>query len=348
MAGEASSIRVNGTDQQNGIDIRLRLALMATIHGRVVGIPGGVAAQVLLHNTDPAEETTTLTALVGPDGAFALENVAPGRYLVYAQTVPVATQAPATLNGQPVSSVQAVRLTAFDRLHGRTAVNVSAANPPPITIELAPGRAISGKVVLDLAQPLPGTARPTTITITPAPQPTGLPAFNTSPQVDVDADGNFTLPGIRPGRYLLRASGLGTVRSVMWNGLDTLDFPLEVTTDTDVSGVVITLSDRVTDVSGAVTDAAGKPLSGCTVIVAAADRKFWTPGSRRVVTTKTSVDGQYAVRGLPAGDYRLSATDDFDPTTEMEPNRLQQLTASATAISLTIGERKVQNLRVSR
>jgi hypothetical protein len=339
----ALPITVDGAAERSGVNIQVLPVRLTTITGTVVGMPAAPATgrvQVLLHNTDPAEEPTSQTITVEPDGQFVLKGVPPGHYTVYAQTLPAGEAVPS-------GNVQAVRTSSFERLHGSAPVIVTGPDTPPVVVTLRPGRAISGRLVLDLTQP-PASRAATTISITPAPQPAGLPAFNTSPQIQVDADGNFTLPGIRPGRYFLRASGPGLVRSVMLNGVDTLDFPLEVSADEDVSGVVITLTDKQSELSGVVTDAAGKPNYECTVIVLSIDSRLWNPGSRRVMTTQPGADGRYSFRGLPAGDYRVAVVSEFDPASRFDSSYLLQLTGASVPVTITEGGTRTLVLRLAR
>jgi hypothetical protein len=350
----AQMVPVDGIVERADINIRVLPIHNGTIRGTVLGIPPSLPVQVLLHNPDGNEPLTALTAMVGASGEFALRNVAPGRYNVYAQTLPATQSAQprtAIVNGvTTVIAVPSVRTTSFDRLHGRTEVMVDGKDTPPISIVLRPGRSISGRVVLDFAQPPTGAAarNPTTISIQPAPQAGGYPAFNTSPTVPVDPDGSFTLPGIRPGRYFLRASGPGTVRSVMWSGLDTLDFPLEVGTENDVANVTITLTDKLSEISGTVTDPGGKPGYDFTVIAMPVDNRLWIPGSRRVRTARANSDGQYAFRGLPPGEYRLATMIDFDPATQYDFPQLLRLSGSGVPVTIVGAGKAVLNLRGTR
>src|SRR6185436_10719551 len=110
------------------------------------------------------------------------------------------------------------------------------------------------------------------------------------------------------------------------------DFPLEVTADADVSGVVITLTDRVSELSGTVTDAAGKPGFGSTVIAVSTDRRHWVTGSRRVATSGLTADGRYTFRGLPPGEYRVAAVVDFDSGSQFDVNVLQQIAGASTTV----------------
>jgi hypothetical protein len=132
-----------------------------------------------------------MTTNASTDGRFTLNGLAPGPYVVYAQTIPNQPP-PVVQNGNMIVTTADVRTAAFDRLHGRTAVTVDGALTPEINIALKPGRAISGRVVFAMAQLPDRTRVATTISIVPFPQNPPLPAFNTSPQVRVDADGITT------------------------------------------------------------------------------------------------------------------------------------------------------------
>jgi uncharacterized protein (DUF2141 family) len=349
-ATHSVTVAADGLNEHVGVDIRVLPVRTATIRGTVVGLPStGIPVQVLLHTVEPGEEPTSLTAAVDPNGEFTLPSVAPGQYTVYAQTLPGSpSDRTVVTNGAVQTAIPAARVAAFDRLHGRTTITVDGPNTAPVVVALRPGRSISGRVVRDLANPPTGAAARavTRISITPSPVPAGLPAFNTSPQVDVDADGLFVLPGIRPGRYFLRASGPGTVRSVMWNGVETLDFPLEVTAESDIVEVVMTLTDKLSDLSGAVTDTAGRPVYEATVIAVATDSRYWTLGTRRVVTSQPAADGRYTFRGLPPGEYRLAVVTDFELENRLDPVYLRQLFAISTTVTVGEGGTVRQDLKL--
>ena len=113
-----------------------------------------------------------------------------------------------------------------------------------------------------------------------------------------------------------------------------------------MAGLVVTLTDRPTEISGIVKDAAGRPAPGFPIIVFSTDRNNWTTGSRRVLQARPSSDGQYRLVGLPAGEYYVAAVTDIDPTQLYDPAFLQQLTASSFKITLADGEKKTQDLKL--
>ncbi|MEO8483752.1 MAG: carboxypeptidase regulatory-like domain-containing protein [Acidobacteriota bacterium] len=346
-AGSALRIAVEGGTERSGVDIRILPIRTGTIEGIVSGAPGAnVPVQVLLQNTDASAEQTAQSTTASPTGQFTLPGVLPGSYIVYAQTLP-SPQAMPPNGGEAMVAFGDVRRTSFVRMHGRTPVTVDGEDPATIVITLAPGRQIAGHVTFALPQRT-GRGPATTISIVPLPQNPQLPAFNTSPQVDVDADGNFTLPGIRPGRYVLRASGPGTLKSVLLNGLDTLDSGLEVTEDTDVSGVELTLTDRVSTLSGTIVNGDGRPATDNTIVVAPTNANLWRNGSRRILTTRPATDGRYAMRGLPPGEYYLAAVTDIEAGEQFDPEFLRALVGAAVTVTIMDGANTTQNLKVAQ
>ncbi len=175
------------------------------------------------------------------------------------------------------------------------------------------------------------------------------------PQVQVTTDGRFQIDGVPPGRYVLRASmsgGTATMpvvqKSAVVNGQDTLDDPLEFSADQDAAGALITMTDRLTELSGVLSDGSGKPASDYTIVVVSADQRFWMPGSRRIQTSRPGPDGKYQFRNLAAGDYMIGAVLDFEPGTQYDPEFLKAFAGASMRITLSDGGKRTQDLRVAR
>jgi hypothetical protein len=96
------------------------------------------------------------------------------------------------------------------------------------------------------------------------------------------------------------------------------------------------------------TDPVGKPAPGYTLILFAADGRFWTPQSRRIQTARPASDGRYAFRSMPAGDYRLIAVEDVEPGQWFDPAFLKELLGASLTVSLGPGEKRTQDIRASR
>jgi hypothetical protein len=120
------------------------------------------------------------------------------------------------------------------------------------------------------------------------------------------------------------------------DGRDALDFPLEISAD-EHRTVTITMADRTSEVAGVIADAIGTPSLHHTVIVFAADDRYWTPRSRRIVSVRPDTTGRYRVRGLPAGEYvvALGPPDLFGvPPTSL----MRELRQRSTRVTLREGD----------
>ena len=119
-----------------------------------------------------------------------------------------------------------------------------------------------------------------------------------------DASGQFRTLGLLPGRYMLRLGGnLGawSLDSVSVGDKSLPDQPITIA-NTDVSGVVITLTDRAGSISGSVRDAKGGLDSTANVLMFPANRALWVDTSanpRRLRSTRVSTRGTYQLDNIP-------------------------------------------------
>jgi hypothetical protein len=261
-----------------------------------------------------------------------------------------ATPAPTT----PAARAQAVERAVVDRaeagrLWAMTDVSVDGRNQSNLVLTLQPGMSVSGRLVFEGALTQPDLTR-ARVTASPINMPGPDREIGTSVAGRVDNMGRFTLNGVVPGRYRITASAGGegwSLASSIVSGQDTLDFPVEVKPNQNVSNVVLTFSDKQAEITGAIVDAKGQPAPDYTIIVYPADREFWTSSSRRIRTQRPGTDGQFTFGNLPPGDYRIAPVLDPELGVWYDPSFLQQLDAGALRVPLGIGEKKVQNLRIS-
>ncbi len=117
----------------------------------------------------------------------------------------------------------------------------------------------------------------------------------------------------------------------------------------NIDGVVVTFTDRVTEISGTLQDAAGKPVPDYVLLVFSTDKRFWMPQSRRTQQTRPESNGQFLFRNLPPGEYFITALPDLDASEWNDPAFLANLASqSPTKITLAEGEKKVQDLKIGR
>ena len=254
-------------------------------------------------------------------------------------------------------------------------VNVSGQNMNDVVLNLQPGMTVSGNVTFVSSTLAPPTDL-TRVRVTLQQRGTQTMEMGGIPPAQVDANGHFSIMGVPPGRYMLQANapaggqgaqgaaggggrggggaaagaqttGGWALKSAVVGGRDSLDFPLVVQPNNDVSGAVLTFTDRTQELSGTLQDSTGRPTSDYTIIIFPADKNYWMPQSRRIQSARPSTDGKYSFRGLPPGDYRLIAVTDVETGEWYDPAFLTQLAGAAMPISLTEGEKKVQDLRLA-
>jgi hypothetical protein len=156
----------------------------------------------------------------------------------------------------------------------------------------------------------------------------------------------FTAPLI-PGKYDIRVSGLPAgwyLKDITADGLTALDSPAELGTFVDTE-IVISITDKPTLIEGAVRDSNQVLSSGATVVIMPIASSGWNPNRSRV--TRASMNGLFAVTGLPPGEYLVVAFDDAAGEGLQDERVLRQLRTLATRVSIRDGESKTLQMRLS-
>lgn len=328
---DAVAVVVNAGDDRHGVDFRLELVRPGRINGTVVAGDGVTAAGVTVEFTTAAGSVLGRSSAirVGADGTFGLGGIVPGRYFFLAR-------------GSGPTAGQFAAAT----------VELAGEEAAALTLTLRPGLALNGRVAFSggSAPALGGRRVPvqtlTRNTINVAPGPT-------------DANGAFSIPSIPPGRYVIGGplyfgatpdSVAWTVQSVVADGRDITDLPLEIV-DAVPKEIVVTYGDRWQELSGRLTAASGAPAPDFTVIAFPADKAYWLPSSRRIVTARPGTNGEFVLSGpglatLPPGDYLLAAVTDIDRNEQHDPAFLATLVPAAVPVTLTPGGKTVQDLRI--
>ena len=238
-----------------------------------------------------------------------------------------------------------------------TTVSVDGHNQANVVVTMQTGMTVSGHVGFEgtgtasagaaAGPPNPQRVR---VSLQSANTGSGTADFTGGVQpAQVGTDGAFTLTGVAPGKYFIRAQGGQgfTAKSAMAAGRDALDFPLEIRAGDNVVGLMVTLSDKATQLSGTLQDSSGRPTPDYTIVVFATDKSYWTPQSRRIQSTRPGTDGTFTIRNLPPGDYRIAAVTDVEPGEWFDPAFLEQLRTASTPVTLSEGEKKTQDLRIA-
>ena len=150
--------------------------------------------------------------------------------------------------------------------------------------------------------------------------------------------------GVPPGRYFVRVADAPqgwTFRGATLGGRDVTDAPFEI--DGDLTGVMLTFTDRQTQLSGTVTSETGPP-DAATVIAFPTDSSAWVgygSASRRLRTARVDKTGNYSITNLPAGEYFVVAVPERMAADWQNPKFLEGLTADATRVRLPEGDKRI-------
>ena len=348
-APQATAITVAAGEERSGVDFPLLLVPTAKLEG-TVSIPEGVnqktiAAQLIANNPHGFMLDMFRRATVAGDGSFTFASVPPGNY-----TIAVTAQSGAPGLGLRAGQMPAGPMTPPAPSHWAMAdVAMDGQDISGVSLQLQPGLIVSGRVEFDGTRTPPDVTRIRLSMMQPMSQ--GMVALGVS-SVQPDATGAFTIRGITPGSYRLSASipTLGTetqawqLKSATINGRDTLDVPFELRAGAD--DAVVTFTDKATELTGTVQDAAGQPAPEYHIVVFSADKSHWVTTSRRIRYVRPGADGKFQVPNLPPGEYLVAAVNDIEPGEWFDPAVLDQLSRTAIALALVEGEKKVQDLKL--
>jgi hypothetical protein len=148
---------------------------------------------------------------------------------------------------------------------------------------------------------------------------------------------------------VLRVDGLPkgwTVKSAMVGGVDMLDRPVALE-GRDIDGLVLTLTEHPSSLSGTVRGAQGQADETAAVVLFPADTA-WTnlgPSPRRVRLARPNRAGAFQIGGVPPGDYYVVAIEEVAAGAWQAPEVLQRLSQIATRV--TVGDRQTASVSLS-
>lgn len=327
---DARPVTVGVSQEVLDIDFGVQLVRTARLSGRVINNDGSPASTGNVRLTPEAAASrgqlagSNYAARIDWDGAFAVANIPPGRYILRArgddQESPQYATMLISMNGADVSGVNVV-LTSSATISGTV---------------LFPGQGSTG----------PGDVTAVRVTAPPSDASTfGGP----QPTARVEKDGRFTLDGIPTGPHMIRANNVPRgwmLKSVLVSGRDVIDSGVDIRSGQRLTDVTLVFTNNLGQLSGTVATDGGTPMSDYTVLVFPTDESLWHPQSRQIMTTRPDQNGRYTLRGLPPGEYYVAAVDPPEAGEWFEPAFLDQQRPRALRITLSEGDSKTRDLKV--
>ena len=322
--GDAQWVGVDVAENLTGIDVTLSpvpTARVAGIRLTEAGQPAGGTITLTPSRRSGSIAPTPVGARTQADGRFEFPNVPPGEYVLQASIA---------------------RPTPFDEGEFTSMfVTVNGTDMTDLVLRTSTGSTIKGHVTAEgnteewLWSEITVSAEPVDFDLSPA-------GMNPPSSAGVRYDWSFDLTGLSGPRWLrLRNPPPGwALKAVLFNGVDVTDHPLPFgAKGQSLTNVEIVLTDQITQLSGSVTDARGRVVSDCPVIVFAPERERWTVGSRFLTMTRAGRDGKFSVQRLPAGEYLVAAVDRMIDGEWQDPSLLESLFRSVSRVTLSEGQK---------
>jgi len=332
-SGQATPVTVQSGEARTGVDITLHLLRAFTVAGRVVTPDGQLAGlQMRLTPTDtggPSTDSNNALVATDAEGSFVFFGVPSGRYLLETSRTTRTAPPPA-----PETTTWA-----------RVPLTVGASDITGLTVVTQPGLTVSGRVDFESNTPQSGSRL---LGATFSVESDGFGRMTSSFSIAGPIT-QFATRGLRPGRYrtFTEAPPGWAVKSVMSGGIDIADAPLELE-NSDVTDVVITLTDRPSTIGGTVRTA-GNPDPSAVVLMFPSDTRFWQDdaiSARRLASLRTTPKGTFGPVNLPSGNYCVIATADEFGDDWQDPRVLELLARTATRV--TLGDAQQLSVELSR
>jgi hypothetical protein len=317
---KASTISVKPGDEIPSVDILLQRVAAYKVRGRIYNMithrtGRDISIMMLPRNNQVAGSIFNFEApVLDKDGSFTLKDVLPGSYTLSAFWFD---------EGKPYVAKQNI--------------DVGNADVEGVSLTIAPGMTINGRVIWDGKPSLEGDE----LSISPSSTEQGV-EFDSPARVS--PNGAFTLKDISEDTYHLYVNGMSKdcyIKAVRYGMADALYDGFAAQRGNDAS-LEVTLSSRGARVQGAVSDADGLPLAGVWVVLV--PEEAHRAQMQMYKETTTDQYGHFELRGIPPGDYKLFSWDQVENGAWQDPEFLKPFESKGEEVKLQEGESKSVNL----
>jgi len=273
---------------------------------------------------------------VRSDGTFQLANVPPGEYVLDVQQRP-----------QNIRNLQDIALAQLE--FASMPLSVSGGDIDNLMIVTTPGVTVSGRVAYQGEGVPKGGLQVMAVAPSGGPSPIGtLINSKALGSGRVNPDNTFELRGIA-GPQMIRVQGAPAgwaLKSITLDGTDITDTAYDFRPGHNVTGLVVTLTDRLSEITGSVRDARGQPVADYVLVAFPENEKLWGAQSRFVQTTRPNQNGAFSLKGLPPGRYLAAVVPALENGLQNDPAVLEQLRPRARSFALAEGQTLSLNLEM--
>jgi hypothetical protein len=317
---KAASITVKPGDEIPSVDIQLQRIAAYKVRGRIYNMithrtGKDISVMMLPRNNQVAGSIFNFEAVVlDKDGSFAIKNVLPGSYTLSAFWFD---------EGKPYVAKQNI--------------DVGNADVEGVTLTIAPGMTINGRVIWDGKPSLEGDE----LNVSPSSTEQGID-FDSPARVA--PNGAFILKDISEDTYHLFVNGMSKdcyIKAIRYGATDALYDGFAAQRGSDAS-LEVTLSSRGARLQGAVTDADGLPLAGVWAVLVPEEVHRGRMHMYKQATTDQY--GRFELRGIPPGGYKLFSWDQVENGAWQDPEFLTPFEEKGEQVKLQEGDQKTVNL----
>lgn len=343
---QATPIALKAGEERLGVDLTLSQLPTANVGGQVVSANGQVESYALrLAPVDAgggAPEIEIAVATSGPDGSFMFVGVPAGRYMLLTTKLGRVAAPGVDLTVAPSGTPPSFEPTMW----AAVPVSVGDTDIRDLVVQVRPGPTFSGRIEYE-GSPPQNTGATIALTVESADGLRPVSGITMAP-----LQGQFATRGFPPGRYIVTATMPGgfALKSAMANGVDIADTPIELG-DRDISGIVVTFTDRRSSVEGTVRGPQGDADATAAVLVFPSDAKYWqdygnTP--RRLKSVRTTPTGAFGPVAVPPGDYCVIAIAEDAAYEWQDPRTLEALARQASRVTIGDGQKAAVQLTRSK
>jgi protocatechuate 3,4-dioxygenase beta subunit len=312
-AAKAGPISINAGEEASSIDILMRKVAVhqvrGTVYNQITHKPGVGVMLALISKTNSREwDFVAPTTVQKPDGSFVIQEVLPGSYTLASFWF---DDGIAYLN--------------------RQSIDVGNVDVEGIAMAVVPGSNISGHIVWE-GQP---ALEKDELTVTP--RPVDVP-FGVRGQSRVGRDNLFTLKGLGEGTYRAEVTGMTRdcyVKDMHYGESSVIKDGFTVTRG-EAGALEIVVSSRGVRVQGTVIDSDGLPLAGVSIVLV--PELSQRENYQKYKTDSTDQYGNFDLRGIAPGDYKLFSWVEVERDAWQDPEFLRQFEDKGQRITLQDGD----------